>query len=115
MMKQLSFVFAAALFASLPASALDCGEPPLQQPPVPDGSHANADDIRDARDAVLGYSKRVDKYLTCRDQRAPTILPYLTKEQKLRWDEDLTNVHNERRDLQVKLNEAIRAYRRQDS
>ncbi|WP_417451867.1 hypothetical protein [Kordiimonas sp.] len=115
MMKRLSFVFAAALVGSLPASALDCGEPPMAQPPVPDGSRADADDIRTARDAVLTYSKKVDEYLSCMDQRAPTILPYLTKEQKLRWDEDLTGLHNHRRDLQVKLNEAIRSYRRQDS
>ncbi|WP_417459851.1 hypothetical protein [Kordiimonas sp.] len=115
MKKHLSLVFAAALFGSLPAMALDCGEPPMQQPPVPDGSRASADDIRDARDAVLTYSRSVDEYLTCMDQRAPVILPYLTKEQKARWDEDLTQIHNERRDLQVKLNEAIRAYRRQDS
>lgn len=115
MKKQLSLVFAAALFGSLPAMALDCGEPPIQQPAVPDGSNASADDIRSARDAVLAYSRSVDEYLTCMDQRAPDILPYLTKEQKVRWDEDLTKIHNERRDLQVKLNEAIRAYRRQDS
>ncbi|WP_262691956.1 hypothetical protein [Kordiimonas aestuarii] len=87
----------------------------MQQPAVPDGHRADADDIRTARDAVLGYSKKVDEYLTCMDQRAGDILPYLTKEQKLRWDEDLTSIHNHRRDLQVKLNEAIRAYRRQDS
>jgi hypothetical protein len=115
MKKHLSFVFAAALTMSLPAAALDCGEPPMDQPPVPNGANATSDDIRDARDAVLGYSKRVDEYLSCMDQRAAVIVPYLTKEQKTRWDEDLTKVHNDRRDLQIKLNEAIRAYRRQDS
>lgn len=87
----------------------------MDQPPVPNGANATADDIRDARDAVLGYSKKVDEYLSCMDQRASVIVPYLTKEQKVRWDEDLTQVHNNRRDLQIKLNEAIRAYRRQDS
>ena len=115
MKKHLSFVFAAALLGSMPAMALDCGEPPLEQPFVPSGVNATSDDIRDARDAVLGYSKRVDEYLSCMDQRAAVIVPYLTKEQKTRWDEDLTNIHNTRRDLQIKLNEAIRAYRRQDS
>ena len=115
MKKHLSYVFAAALMGSLPAAATDCGEPPMDQPPVPNGANASADDIREARDSVLAYSKKVDEYLSCMDQRSSDILPYLTKEQKLRWDEDLTKVHNDRRDLQIKLNEAIRAYRRQDS
>ncbi len=109
MKKHVSLVIAAALFGSLPVAALDCGEPPVEQPPVPDGGAATADDIRDAREAVVVYSRKVDEYLTCMDQRAAVILPYLTKDQKIRWDEDLTKVHNERRDLQVKLNEAIRA------
>ncbi|TNE62269.1 MAG: hypothetical protein EP335_13300 [Alphaproteobacteria bacterium] len=112
MNKHVPFIIAASLFAALPASAADCGEPPLDLPNVPNGANASADDIRIARDGVVAYSHKVDEYLACMDQRANVILPYLTKEQKTRWDEDLTNLHNSRRDLQVKMNEAIRDYRR---
>lgn len=112
MTKTLSLVFASVLCASAPVLAADCGEPPMEQPPVPTGVGASTDQIRDARNAVISYSRRVDEYLTCMDQRAPTIMPYLTKDQKERWDEDLANIHEVRRQLQVKMNEAIRAYRR---
>jgi hypothetical protein len=112
MIKYLSFVFAGALACSLPVMAADCGEPPMDQPPVPSGEAASTDDIRIARDAVIQYSRQVDEYLTCMDQRAPKIMPYLTKEQKVRWDEDLADVHERRRKLQIKMNEAIRSYRR---
>lgn len=115
-MKTSLFSVIAGLFlVALPAHAADCGEPPLDQPGVPDGAMANADQIRDARDAIVGYSQRVDAYLTCMDQRAATIMPYLTKEQKVRWDEDLAEVHEARRQLQIRMNEAIRAYRRSRS
>ena len=108
----LPLVIAATMAASGPAIAADCGEPPMDGPTVPDGSQSDSEQIRQARDKVLGFSKQVDAYLTCMDQRAPTIMPYLTKEQQTRWDEDLAKVHDYRRELQVKLNEAIRAYRR---
>gem|GEM_PF-1339878 len=112
MMKTLSLVFAGFMLASTPALAADCGEPPMDEPPVPNGAAATADQIRDSRDAIVVYSKKVDEYLTCMDQRAAKILPYLTKDQQARWDEDLAAVHERRRQLQIRMNEAIRAYRR---
>ncbi len=112
MMKPLSLVFAGLLLASAPAFSADCGEPPMDEPPVPNGATADADQIRDSRDAIVDYSKKVDEYLTCMDQRAAKILPFLTKDQQARWDEDLAAVHERRRQLQIRMNEAIRAYRR---
>ncbi len=112
MTKYLSIVFASILYTSTSVVAADCGEPPMDQPPLPTGEAASTEQIRDARNAVIDYSRKVDEYLTCMDQRAPAIMPYLTKDQKVRWDEDLADIHEVRRKLQVKMNEAIRAYRR---
>lgn len=92
--------------------AIDCGEVPQDMPTVPNGATATAADIRAARTAVLDYSSKVDEYLSCMDNRATQILPYLTKEQQSRWDEDLGNIHEKRRELQTQMNEAIRAFRR---
>ncbi len=100
-----------AVFMSSSVLAVDCGEPPVEQPDIPAGDTASADDIRDARKRVLDYSGKVDDYLACMDGAANKILPFLTKEQKVRWEQDTADVHNARRDLQIKLNEAIRAYR----
>jgi len=94
------------------ALAADCGEMPIDTPAIPDGAAAGADDIRDARNAVLEFSSRVDEYLTCMDSRAATILPYLKKEQQARWEKDLADLHDRRRELQTQMNAAIRAYRR---
>jgi hypothetical protein len=105
----------AALLSGLTISsalAADCGEMPLDAPAIPDGATAAADDIRDARNAVLEFSSKVDEYLTCMDSRAATILPYLKKEQQERWEKDLADLHDRRRDLQTQMNAAIRAYRR---
>jgi len=101
----LAFVYGGAL------SAADCGEVPHKVPFIPSGETAGEDGIRTARDAVVKYSAEVDEYLACMDARAPRILPYLTKEQKVRWDEDLADIHDRRRDVQNEMNLAIRSYR----
>jgi t-SNARE complex subunit (syntaxin) len=108
-------LFAAALISLLASGnvfAADCGEVPSVTPTVPSGSTATSGDIRAARDAVVAFSNKVDEYLACMDRRAASILPYLSKEQKERWDEDLANLHETRRDLQTQMNQAIRDYRR---
>lgn len=102
----------ALAFSSSAAFAADCGEAPIEAPSVPAGETAAADDIRAARLAVVQYSNRVDAYLTCMDERATRILPFLTKEQKLRWEEDLADVHEKRRDIQTQMNLAIRTFRK---
>ena len=94
------------------AQAADCGEMPSDTPSVPNGSAAGADDIRTARLSVVAFSNKVDAFLTCMDQRASRILPYLTKEQKARWEEDLANLHEKRRELQTEMNLAIREFRK---
>lgn len=108
-------IFFAAVGLSLAitsaSAAVDCGEPPMQQPAVPDGARATPDDIRFARDAVLAYSAKVDEFIACMDARTARVAPYMTKEQITRRQEDIDELHNVRRDLQIKLNEAIRAYR----
>lgn len=97
------------------AQAADCGEPPLDAPIVPSGDNISASQVRQARDAVLAYSGEVDKFIGCMDQRVVQVAPYMTKEQLARRQEDIDDLHNQRRDLQIKLNEAIRAFRRQTS
>ena len=99
---------------AVPVNAVteSCGEAPQTKPNVPDGAGASMDDIRNARNRVLAYSNSIDAYLACMDTRAKSLLPYMTTEQKERWDEDLTNLHNDRRDVQLALNNAIRAYRK---
>jgi len=102
----------AAAMISAPSFAADCGEQPSDAPNVPNGEIAEAENIRQARVAVVSYSEKVDAYLACMDARGPSILPYLTKEQQVRWDEDLADLHDRRRDVQNAMNLAIRAYRK---
>jgi hypothetical protein len=84
-------------------------------PFVPSGDSISADAVRTARAAVLAYSSEVDKFIGCMEQRVNKVAPYMTKEQLARRQEDIDELHNQRRDLQIKLNEAIRALRRQSS
>lgn len=115
-MKNILIVLAGVLIAvSNSAQAADCGEPPLDIPFVPSGDSVSADAVRQARAAVLAYSGVVDKFIGCMDQRVNKVAPYMTKEQLARRQEDIDDLHNQRRDLQIKLNEAIRALRRQSS
>jgi len=111
MKKQLLGMIFAVVFATSPSFSEDCGEPPLDQPAIPDGAAATADEIRSARNAVVSYSAKVDEYLTCMDLRAVKLVPFMTKEQKVRWDEDLADLHDTRRELQNQMNLAIRSYR----
>jgi len=101
-----------ALAFSSTAFAADCGEIPYDTPTVPSGETAAADEIRQARVSIVEFSNKVDAYLTCMDQRASSILPYLTKEQQTRWEEDLADLHEKRRDIQTQMNLAIRAFRK---
>ena len=104
-------LFLAIAYGNSAVFAADCGEVPHKLPFVPSGETAGEEGIRVARNAVVKFSTAVDNYLTCMDARATRILPYLTKEQKVRWDEDLADLHDKRRDLQNEMNLAIRSYR----
>ena len=99
------------LFTATVAQADECGQQPDNMPSLPHGSAATSETIRIARDEVVAYSSDVDKWLACMDQRIAKLGPYMTKEQRQRWSEDSADVHNQRRELQVRLNEAIRSYR----
>lgn len=112
MNKFLTLVAGLSLFVGSSVNAADCGEPPLDMPFVPTGENASAEDIRTARTSVLAYSATVDEFIACMERRTALVSPYMTKEQIERRQNDLNDLHNERRDLQIKLNEAIRAYRR---
>jgi len=111
------FIAAASIIVvtATPTYAVDCGEPPIDAPIVPAGETISADQVRKARDDVLAYSGEVDKFISCMDQRVAAVAPYMTKEQLTRRQEDMDDLHNQRRDLQIKLNEAIRSFRRQTS
>lgn len=113
MQKQVFSLLIALMLSTAPAMAADCGEAPFDAPAgVPDGQTATATEIRTARNAVIAYSSKVDTYMACMDQRATVLLPYMTKEQKTRWDEDLADLHDTRRELQTAMNIAIRAFRK---
>lgn len=112
MKKTIAIALSAITLLSAPSIADNCGEAPSTVPTVPPGEKATTESIRTARDKVLEYSKSVDAYMSCMDARAALMLPYMSKDQKERWDEDLTNLHNKRRDVQLSLNNAIRAFRR---
>tara|TARA_R110002096_G_scaffold316732_3_gene511224 strand:- start:262 stop:615 length:354 start_codon:yes stop_codon:yes gene_type:complete len=112
MKKQILGIMLAATVCAMPVAAEECGEPPYDHPVVPNGETSNADEIRNARNAVVAYSAEVDEYLACMDTRGAKLLPFLTKEQQVRWDEDLADLHDVRRELQNQMNLAIRAYRR---
>lgn len=105
------FLGAAALMPAA-AYAADCGEQPVDQPTLPDGALADADDMRVARDAVIEYSDAVDSWLRCMDDRSTKLAPFMTREQRARLSEDLSKVHLDRQVLQRGLNEQIRAYRK---
>lgn len=109
--KHLGIILAAAMITA-PTFAADCGEEPHALPTIPSGENAEAESIRQARVAVVSFSEKVDTYISCMDARGPSILPYLTKEQKARWEEDLADLHDRRRDLQNAMNLAIRTFRK---
>lgn len=111
-MNKLGLSLITAVAMTNAAVAEDCGEPPLDQPSVPELAQS-AEEIRAARDAVLAYSGTVDQYIECMDKRMVKFGPYMTKEQIARRQDDLNDLHNSRRDLQLSLNDAIRAYRRE--
>ncbi|MFC3052433.1 hypothetical protein [Kordiimonas pumila] len=112
-MKKTCLVLITSAFISWGAAAAeDCGEPPVNYPTIPNGETSDAEQIRIARDAVVAYSDTVDAYIACMDQRGQLLLPYMSKDQRLRWDEDLANLHNKRRDMQTEMNMAIRSYRK---
>lgn len=115
MKNHLIALMGAALVMVPSAQAADCGEPPLDMPFVPTGDTVSAEAVRKARTEVLAYSGEVDKFISCMDQRVSKIASYMTKEQLTRRQEDIDDLHNQRRDLQIKLNEAIRTLRRQSS
>ena len=113
-MKKLIATSLLSMTISLPTLA-DCGETPVMSGKVPAGETASADEIRAVRTSVLAWSDRVDQYIACMDRAGAKLLPWLTKEQQQRREEDLANLHNVRRETQIALNNAIRAFRPSNS
>lgn len=107
-----AFLMASSFIVAPSALAADCGEQPVDAPVVPSGEALTAESIRRARDEVLAYSEKVDAYINCMDEKGLKVAAFMTKEQKQRRQDDLAELHNDRRDLQIALNEAIREFRR---
>jgi len=104
-------ILAAGVFAAPPAAAIvDCGDPPMNRPVIPDGETASRQDMLTAVDAVQAFSDAVDEYLECKDERAQTVFQWMTEEQRDRWNEDTTEIHNRRVEIQRKMNEQIRVF-----
>lgn len=113
--RKVSTLAATALISLSMSSAVfaeACGEPPVVMPKVPEGKKAEIGEIREARKAVIAYSERVDGFIACMDKRFARLSPYMTKDARARWAEDLAKIANDRTALQISINEAIRAYRR---
>lgn len=100
------------VFTGLPpaAAAIDCGEPPLAMPAIPDGTRSVREDMLAGVEAVKAYSDRVDAFLACKDERAMTVFQWMNEEQRARWNEDLDDLHQQRVELQRQMNEAIRVF-----
>lgn len=102
------------MVTALPANAQlleECGEPPIDRPTIPSGETLNAQGIRAARNAVVAYSETVDTYLQCMDRRNTILNRYMTETQRKQMNNDLAGLHDKRRELQLKMNDAIRAFR----
>lgn len=100
--------------AALPAAAqMDCGDPPLAEPAIPEGEGADRDQMMTAIRAVKVYSAAIDAYLECKDRRAVKVFQWMTEEQRARWDEDVLETHNERVEVQRRMNEEIRDFNAQ--
>lgn len=96
---------------SFGVQAADCGEQPYDKPVIPKGETATPQDVAKARDAVVAFSRSVDEWLQCMDERTGRIGSYLSRDQRARLSEDLTNIHQERQDLQRAMNAEIRKFR----
>ncbi|RMD89770.1 MAG: hypothetical protein D6807_03010 [Alphaproteobacteria bacterium] len=106
----LTFFATLLLAAGAAAAAVDCGDPPMKGPAIPDGAHASRAEMLAGVNAVKAYSDAVDAYLKCKDQRALTVFQWMTEDQRRRWNEDLDAVHQRRVEVQRQMNEAIRIF-----
>ena len=103
-------VAALVLFAGPALAAVDCGDPPMDEPAIPDGAHASRAEMLSAVNAVKAYSDAVDAYLKCKDERSLTVFKWMNEAQRTRWAEDLDRVHQRRVEVQRQMNEAIRVF-----
>lgn len=106
----LAFIGLAAAIPAAGQTIVDCGDPPMKDPAIPEGSKANRAQMLEAVEAVKTYSAAVDEYLLCMDERAQTVFQWMTEEQRTRWNQDTTDLHNHRVEVQKTMNEAIRTF-----
>lgn len=114
MMVKLNLTLIIVILVLVPAAqaqqSLDCGPEPLDTPQLPDGTTTTRGDLSSAVAQVRAYSGAVDTFLSCMDTVGVELLPYMTKEQQERWDDDLNSLHERRVDLQKSMNEEIRTF-----
>jgi len=112
-LRRFGLLLAVCIAPAMPAAAqtiVDCGDPPMQDPAIPEGESATRAQMLEAVEAVKSYSAAVDEYLQCMDKRAQTVFQWMTEEQRTRWNEDTTDLHNHRVEIQKSMNEAIRTF-----
>ncbi|GER08217.1 hypothetical protein GCM10007972_17440 [Iodidimonas muriae] len=101
---------AAFLLSGTAFAAPDCGDPPLNEPAIPQASKATRESMLAGVNAVKAYSGAVDTWLTCKDRRSVEVFQWMSEEQRTRWEEDLNKVHERRVEVQRQMNEAIREF-----
>lgn len=92
------------------ADAPDCGDPPMTEPRIPNAKRSVREDMLAGVNAVKAYSEAIDAWLACKDRRAVTVFGWMNEQQRARWEEDLAKIHEDRVEVQRKMNEEIRLF-----
>ncbi|MCH8860908.1 MAG: hypothetical protein IID51_00155 [Proteobacteria bacterium] len=103
-------LFVAGLFSSQTALAEDCGFPPADPPPVPEGTRTDRESMDAGVRAVREYSIQMNAYFDCLQLRRDEWFYNMDRDQQARWIEDFNEVVDHLTEIETEMNEQIRAF-----
>lgn len=103
-------LFVVGLFSSQTALAGDCGFPPADPPPVPEGASTDRESMDAGVRAVRDYSTRMNAYFDCLQLRRDEWFYNMNRDQQARWIEDFNEIVDHLTEIETDMNEQIRAF-----
>ena len=103
-------LFVAGLVSSQTALADDCGFPPADPPPVPEGTNADREGMDVGVRAVREYSNRMNAYFDCLQMNRDEWFFNMNREQQARWLEDFNALVDHLTEVETEMNRQIRAF-----
>lgn len=110
-----SLLFMTVLVSSQTALAGDCGFPPADPPPLPNGDKATRESMDSGVKTVRAYSTKMNAYFDCLQIKRDEWFYNMDRDQQARWIEDFNEIVDHLTEIETEMNRQIRVFNNRPS